>query len=77
MSKKTGRSVILKVLSDNPDGLPNAKLYELVKEEYAVERNSLAQIMCHLATEGLVVRVGRHCCKHCGRESTIYKKWRG
>ncbi len=72
ISRRTGRSELLKVLAEFPEGLPVKVLLKKVTTAYAINEHNLTTILCQLV-KGKILTNSRRACKCCERVSTIYK----
>lgn len=70
--RRTGRSEIMRILEENPEGLPSEAIRYLVSQNYATGAGVLQSVLCQLVKEGTLSNLGRRNCSCCHRSSAIY-----
>lgn len=73
MERTSGRKRVLEILAKNPNGINAASIVNQVKSEYAIEKESVSQILVTLTREGKIRKLDKRECPHCFGNSTVYK----
>lgn len=72
--RRTVRSVVLEVLSENEKGMSSQKISMIVSSRIATVMQNINSVLCQLHKDGLVRRAERTRCECCGSNYVQYKR---